>query len=93
MKALQQMEEERQKHIKARTKPTHRIGEELPEEDEAGFLECHLVYCCAHTWSQDSLFGFSKIVRGLPKRYVKKNFLRNLILTCSSTYAFIMGAA
>ncbi|CAE7219090.1 unnamed protein product [Symbiodinium pilosum] len=32
--ALQQMEEERQKHIKARTKPTHRIGEELPEEDE-----------------------------------------------------------
>ena len=31
-KALQQMEEERQRHIKARTKPTHRIGEEPSEE-------------------------------------------------------------
>ncbi|CAE7793761.1 unnamed protein product [Symbiodinium sp. CCMP2592] len=30
--ALQQMEEERQRHIKARTKPTHRIGEEPSEE-------------------------------------------------------------
>ena len=33
-KALQEMEEERQRHIKARTKPTHRIGEEPSEETQ-----------------------------------------------------------
>ncbi|CAE7428521.1 unnamed protein product [Symbiodinium natans] len=37
--ALQQMEEERQKHIRARTKPTHRIGEETPEEDMADIFQ------------------------------------------------------
>ncbi|OLP81903.1 hypothetical protein AK812_SmicGene37503 [Symbiodinium microadriaticum] len=41
--ALQEMEEERQRHIKARTKPTHRIGEE-PSEEIAEMFQDHEPY-------------------------------------------------